>query len=45
MTRVRLDQLLLDRKLAPSRERARALVIAGQVTVDGRPVTKAGTSR
>jgi 23S rRNA (cytidine1920-2'-O)/16S rRNA (cytidine1409-2'-O)-methyltransferase len=44
MTRVRLDQLLLDRKLAPSRERARALVIAGQVTVDGRPVTKAGTA-
>jgi len=44
MARVRLDQLLLDRKLAPSRERARALVIAGQVTVDGRPVTKAGTA-
>jgi 23S rRNA (cytidine1920-2'-O)/16S rRNA (cytidine1409-2'-O)-methyltransferase len=42
--RVRLDQLLLDRKLAPSRERARALVIAGQVTVDGRTVTKAGTA-
>jgi 23S rRNA (cytidine1920-2'-O)/16S rRNA (cytidine1409-2'-O)-methyltransferase len=41
--RIRLDQLLLDRKLAPSRERARALVIAGQVTVDGRTVTKAGT--
>src|SRR5688572_31401916 len=44
MARVRLDQLLLDRKLAPSRERARALVIAGQVTVDGRTVTKAGTA-
>ena len=44
MSRVRLDQLLLDRKLAPSRERARALVIAGQVTVDGRTVTKAGTA-
>jgi len=42
--RIRLDQLLLDRKLAPSRERARALVIAGQVTVDGRAVTKAGTA-
>ncbi len=35
---------MLDRKLAPSRERARALVIAGQVTVDGRTVTKAGTA-
>ncbi len=44
MSRVRLDQLLIDRKLAPSRERARALVIAGQVTVDGRTVTKAGTA-
>jgi 23S rRNA (cytidine1920-2'-O)/16S rRNA (cytidine1409-2'-O)-methyltransferase len=42
MARVRLDQLLLDRRLAPSRERARALVIAGQVTVDGQAVTKAG---
>jgi 23S rRNA (cytidine1920-2'-O)/16S rRNA (cytidine1409-2'-O)-methyltransferase len=42
--RVRLDQLLLNRKLAPSRERARALVIAGQVTVDGQTVTKAGTA-
>ena len=30
--------------MAPSRERARALVIAGHVTVDGKLVTKAGTS-
>jgi 23S rRNA (cytidine1920-2'-O)/16S rRNA (cytidine1409-2'-O)-methyltransferase len=44
MARVRLDQLLLDRKLTPSRERARALIIAGQVTVDGTPVTTAGTA-
>src|SRR4029453_7541104 len=44
MVRVRLDQLMLDRQLAPSRERARALVIAGQVTVDGKTVTKAGTA-
>jgi 23S rRNA (cytidine1920-2'-O)/16S rRNA (cytidine1409-2'-O)-methyltransferase len=44
MARVRLDQLLLDRKLTPSRERARALIIAGHVTVDGTPVTKAGTA-
>ena len=35
---------MLDRQLAPSRERARALVIAGQVTVDGKLVTKAGTA-
>ena len=35
--------MLVDRGLAPSRERARALVLAGQVTVDGRVVSKAGT--
>jgi 23S rRNA (cytidine1920-2'-O)/16S rRNA (cytidine1409-2'-O)-methyltransferase len=42
--KIRLDQLVVDRGLAPSRERARSLILAGQVTVDGRPVTKAGTS-
>ena len=41
--RVRLDQLIVERGLAPSRERARALILAGQVSVDGRPQTKAGT--
>jgi len=43
MSRVRLDQLVLRAGLAPSRERARALILAGQVTVDGEPQTKAGT--
>jgi len=43
MGRVRLDQLVVNRGLAPSRERARALVIAGQISVDGSPMTKAGT--
>jgi 23S rRNA (cytidine1920-2'-O)/16S rRNA (cytidine1409-2'-O)-methyltransferase len=33
--RVRLDQLLVQRELAPSRERARALILAGVVRVDG----------
>lgn len=42
--RTRLDLLLVDRGLAPSRERARALILAGQVTVNGRTETKAGTS-
>jgi 23S rRNA (cytidine1920-2'-O)/16S rRNA (cytidine1409-2'-O)-methyltransferase len=42
MERTRLDQLVAERGLAPSRERARALILAGAVTVDGRPVTKAG---
>jgi 23S rRNA (cytidine1920-2'-O)/16S rRNA (cytidine1409-2'-O)-methyltransferase len=43
MTRVRLDQLVLQRGLAPSRERARALILAGQVRVDGAVAAKAGT--
>lgn len=33
----------MDRGLAPSRERARALILAAQVEVDGRVVSKAGT--
>jgi len=41
-TKTRLDVLLLDRGLAPSRERARALILAGQVSVDGQVVSKAG---
>ena len=40
----RLDTVLVQRGLAASRERARALVLAGQVRVDGRAVTKAGTA-
>jgi 23S rRNA (cytidine1920-2'-O)/16S rRNA (cytidine1409-2'-O)-methyltransferase len=43
MRRVRLDQLLVTRGLVPSRERARALVLAGQVTVAGHMISKAGT--
>jgi 23S rRNA (cytidine1920-2'-O)/16S rRNA (cytidine1409-2'-O)-methyltransferase len=39
----RLDTLLVDKGLAESREKARAIVLAGQVTVDGRPADKAGT--
>jgi 23S rRNA (cytidine1920-2'-O)/16S rRNA (cytidine1409-2'-O)-methyltransferase len=42
MGRIRLDHLVAERGLAPSRERARALILAGAVTVDGKPVTKAG---
>jgi 23S rRNA (cytidine1920-2'-O)/16S rRNA (cytidine1409-2'-O)-methyltransferase len=40
----RLDQLLVDRGMAPSRERARALILAGHVRVDGRSAVKAGTA-
>lgn len=41
--RERLDVLVVERGLAASRERARALILAGQVRVDGNIVTKAGT--
>jgi len=40
--KARLDAVVVDLGLAPSRERARALILAGQVTVDGHVVSKAG---
>jgi len=33
--RMRLDQLLCERGLAESREKAKALILAGQVKVNG----------
>ena len=44
MAKIRLDQLVVERGLAPSRERARAMILAGQVLVAGRAMTKAGTA-
>jgi 23S rRNA (cytidine1920-2'-O)/16S rRNA (cytidine1409-2'-O)-methyltransferase len=44
MPKSRLDLLLVARGLAPTRERARALILAGHVSVAGQPVTKAGTA-
>ena len=44
MTKLRLDQLVVERGLAPTRERARALILAGQVIVAGKPMSKAGTA-
>jgi 23S rRNA (cytidine1920-2'-O)/16S rRNA (cytidine1409-2'-O)-methyltransferase len=41
--KTRLDVAVVDRGLAPSRERARALILAGQVSVNGQIVSKAGT--
>jgi 23S rRNA (cytidine1920-2'-O)/16S rRNA (cytidine1409-2'-O)-methyltransferase len=41
--KIRLDQLLVDRGLAESRTRARALVLAGQVVVGENRVDKPGT--
>jgi len=43
MAKRRLDTLLVDRGLAPDREKAQALVMAGQVSVGERPAPKPGT--
>jgi 23S rRNA (cytidine1920-2'-O)/16S rRNA (cytidine1409-2'-O)-methyltransferase len=40
----RLDVVLVERGLTPTRERARALILAGQVRVYGHVVSKAGTA-
>mgnify|MGYP005851850947 FL=1 len=39
---MRLDKLLVDRGLVPSRERAQSMILAGQVEVNGLRVSKAG---
>ena len=44
MGKLRLDQLLVQRGLVESRTRAQARILAGDVLVDDRPVTKAGTA-
>jgi 23S rRNA (cytidine1920-2'-O)/16S rRNA (cytidine1409-2'-O)-methyltransferase len=40
----RLDKMLVERHLVPTREKAQALILAGQVRVNGNPATKAGQS-
>jgi len=40
--KLRLDQLLVDRGLTESREKARALILAGQVLIDGQKSDKPG---
>ena len=42
MTKERLDKLVFERGLAPSREKAKALIMAGQVVVDDHLADKAG---
>src|SRR5580698_8518435 len=41
--KIRLDKLLVDHRLAASRERAQALILAGRVLVDEQRVDKPGT--
>jgi 23S rRNA (cytidine1920-2'-O)/16S rRNA (cytidine1409-2'-O)-methyltransferase len=43
LAKSRLDALLVERGLAPSRDKATRLVLAGAVQVDGRRVDKGGT--
>jgi len=38
----RLDKLLVDKNLAPTRERAQSLILAAKVVVNGQLLTKAG---
>src|SRR5271168_5301800 len=42
--RNRLDKLLFERGLAPSRERAQALILAGRVLVNQQKIAKPGAS-
>jgi len=42
--KVRIDKLLVERGLVPSRERAQALVLAGRVLVNGQKIEKAGAA-
>jgi 23S rRNA (cytidine1920-2'-O)/16S rRNA (cytidine1409-2'-O)-methyltransferase len=44
MSKHRLDQLVVDRGLAESREKAQALILAGQVIVNGQKSSKPGHS-
>jgi 23S rRNA (cytidine1920-2'-O)/16S rRNA (cytidine1409-2'-O)-methyltransferase len=44
MMKVRVDKLVVERGLAPSRERAQALILAGRVLVAEQRVDKPGTS-
>lgn len=42
MKKIRLDQLLVDQGIAESREKAKRLVLAGKILVDGKPAPKPG---
>src|ERR1700747_1998184 len=40
--KIRLDRLLLQRGLVPSRERGQALILAGKILVNGQKIEKSG---
>src|ERR1700730_5293381 len=41
--KIRLDVLIVERGLAPSRERAQAMLLAGNILVNGQKIEKPGT--
>ena len=41
--KMRVDQVLVERGFAETRQKAQAMILVGQVTVDGKKVEKAGT--
>ena len=43
-SKIRLDKLLLERGVVPSRERAQALILAGKILVNGQKIEKSGAS-
>ncbi|MDR1100816.1 MAG: TlyA family RNA methyltransferase [Clostridiales bacterium] len=43
MPKIRLDQYLVEKKLAPTREKAQAVIMEGKVFVDNQKTTKSGT--
>jgi 23S rRNA (cytidine1920-2'-O)/16S rRNA (cytidine1409-2'-O)-methyltransferase len=43
LRKTRLDQYLVDKGLVPTRTKAQALIMAGQVKIDGHAVLKVGT--
>jgi 23S rRNA (cytidine1920-2'-O)/16S rRNA (cytidine1409-2'-O)-methyltransferase len=42
--KIRLDKLLLERGVVPSRERAQALILAGKILINGQKIEKSGAS-
>jgi len=44
LAKIRLDLLLYQRQLADSREKAKAMILAGEITVNGTTIDKPGTN-
>ena len=43
LKKIRLDQILFDRKLAESKTKAQSMIMAGQVSVEGKIINKSGS--